>query len=418
MRRTHALIVLIASLLPAAPALSQYDGEYLPSSQVEELDREGQILAGEPAIGKPMVDCRDIEERVPASQLSALEKTASRYLVMPNGDVIDAFRALALREIEDRMRTVTAGARDRLQRDYDELAPQGEITVRYADGRVSYSEFDIDRADEGDTIFEYSNLPPLYELPLRPQPETTGAYVLLGSRLDSPEHQSFKVVQQTDSWLIGYVEQDGRRVSQRLAVHRKGARFAGSELERSCVLWPLSKTAESRREYWDRAPLPLFVPLYFEDLRATPLDLACAAEHDRVTLRNHTASTDRTRTVTRYTEPIKGTALVKRTHENGPWVQKVTWRSTPATLRVMPYDEYVQRRDDKFDREDRQSEPNGEAPEISHVLTMKDGRVFKGRAVPGGDEAEVSFVVVVGRLESPMTFRLAEVERVETVERE
>lgn len=418
MRRSHALIVLLASLLQASLAMGQYDGEYLPASQVEELDREGQILSGEPTIGKPPVDCRDIEQRVPASQLSALEKTASRYLVMPNGDVIDAFRALALREIEDRMRTVTASAKDRLQRDYDELAPQGEITVRYADGKVSYSDLDVDRAVEGDIIFEYSNLPPLYELPLRPQPETTAAYVLLGSRLDSPEQQSFKVVQQTDSWLIGYVEQDGRRVSQRLAVHRKGARFSGSELEKSLVLWPLSKTAESRREYWDRAPLPLYVPLYFEDLRATPLDLACAAEHDRVTLRNHTASTDRTRTVTRYSEPIKGTVLSKRTRENGPWVQKITWRSTPATLRVLPYDEYVQRRDEKFDREDRLEEPKGELPEITHRLTMKDGRVFQGRAVPGDDESKVSFVVVVGRLESPMTFRAAEVDRVETVERE
>lgn len=418
MRRPHALFVLIAFVFPASLAMGQYDSEYLPASQVEELDKEGEILVGEPAIGKPTVDCRDIEERVPVSQMSALEKTASRYLVMPNGDVIDAFRALALREIEDRMRTVTASARDRLQRDYDELAPQGKITVRYADGKVSYSEFDIDRAVEGDTIFEYSNLPPLFELPLRPQPETTGAFVLLGSRLDSPEHQSFKVVQQTDHWLIGFVEQDGRRVSQRLAVHRKGARFSGSELERSCVLWPLSKTAESRREYWDRAPLPLYVPLYFEDLRATPIDLACAAERDRVTLRNHTASTDRSRTVTRFTEPVKGTLLVKRTRENGPWVQKITWRSTPATLRVMPYDEYVERRDEKFDREDRRPEPKGELPEITHVLTMKDGRVFKGRAVPGEDESKVSFVVVVGRLESPMSFRLAEVERVETVERE
>lgn len=416
MTRSSPVVLTILVLLAARAGWAQQSSDYLPASQVEELDREGQILDGDPPLGKPPLDCPDILERVPRSQLTSIEKNASRYLVMPNGDVIDAYRALAMRELEDRMRTVTASARDRLQREYDELAPQGQIRVRYPNGDVSYNDTDAKNAEEGDTVFEYVELPPLFELPIRPQPETTAAYVLLGSRMESPEQQSFGVIQQTDHWLIGFVEQDGRRVSQRIAVHRRGARFAGSELERSCVLWPLNKTAESRREYWDRSPLPLYVSIYFEDVRATPADIACAVEKGQATLRNHTVNTDRSRTVSRSTEPSQGTGLVRRTREYGPWVQKITWRSTPVSVRVMPYDEFRKRQAAQLEREDRRPETDDTpTPEVTHTLRLGDGRSFNGRLASEPDADPIRFVIVVGNLEQEMTFSRRQIESIERV---
>ena len=399
-------IAALAVAFGAAPmAHAQYRGsDYLSSSQVEELDREGQILASQPPIGKPVIDCPEILDRVPRSQISSLEKNADRYLVMPNGDVIDAYRAMALRDLEDRIRSVNPTARERLEREYDSLAPHGPITVRYADGSISYNPDDKSRAQEGDTVFEFSSLPPLYELPIRPQPETTAAYVLLGSKEESIETLSFRVTQQTDHWLIGYVEQDGSQISQRIAVHRTGARFAGGSLEQSCVLWPLSKTAESRREYWDRAPLPLYVSLYYEDIRATAAELACAVEQGRASLRNHTFNSDRTRTVTRVTEPSQGTGLVRRTRTYGPWEHTIAWRSTPVSLRVMPYEDYKDRQAERFDREDQPEEADVPAPEVTHVIDLADGRTLYGRLTSELDADPILFTVVVGPIEQEMRF--------------
>lgn len=414
----RAQIPALAAVLAAgSPAHAQYnDRDYLPSSQVEELDREGQILADQPPIGKPPIDCPEILERVPRTQVGSLEKNANRYLVMPNGDVIDAYRALAMRELEDRIRSVTPSARERLEREYDSLAPQGPITVRFADGGISYNPSDKDRAEENDTVFEFSSLPPLYELPIRPQPDTTAAYVLLGSRLDSIESLSFRVIQQTDHWLIGYVEQDGSRISQRIAVHRKGARFSAGELERSCVLWPLSKTAESRRDYWDRSPLPLYVSIYYENALATPAELACAVEQGRASLRNHTFNSDRTRTVTRHTEPSDGSGFVKRYRTYGPWTHTVTWRSTPVSLRVMPYDEYKARQAQQIDRDDRRPETDAPTPEVTHVIDLGDGRTLRGRLTSRPEQDPVVFTVVVGQIEQEMRFAKREVVSIRSAE--
>lgn len=414
MGRTLRLAVTLLALAPALGARAQVDSEFLPASQVEELDREGEYLNSQPPIGKPPLDCPDILERIPRAQLASLEKNAPRYLIMPNGDAIDAFRALALREIEDRMRTVNPSTKERLLREYDELAPQGLITVRYPNGTVSYSQRDAENAQEGDVVFSFSGVPPLFELPLRPQPETTATFVLLGSRLNSPEHMTFEIIQQTDHWLIGYVERDGARISQRLAVHRRGARFDGGGLERSCVLWPLSRTAESRREYWDRAPLPLFVPLYFEDVRATAVELACAADKGRATLRNHTATTDRTRTVTRTTLPPDIDGEVERIRTNGPWVQKISWRSSPVSVRIVPHDEYIKRRDEQL--ADPGPPDDAPEPEVTHVLRLNDGRIFRGRLTSEPELEPVTFVVVVGRLEQTMRFERKEILGLDEVE--
>ncbi|MCA9272566.1 MAG: hypothetical protein KDA31_05920 [Phycisphaerales bacterium] len=411
-------IASVAATIGFAPAaLSQYSGrDDLPVSQVEELDREGQILAGQPKLGKPALDCPEILERVPRSQVASLEKNADRYLVMPNGDVIDVYRAMALRELEDRIRTVSGGARERLEREYDSLAPQGPIAVRYADGSISYNPDDKQYAQEDDTVFDFSSLPPLYELPIRPQPETTAAFVLLGSKLDSIETYSFRVIQQTDHWLIGYVEKDHAQVSQRIAVHRTGARFAGGVLEQSCVLWPLSKTAESRREYWDRSPLPLYVPLYYEDIRARPAELACAVEQGRASLRNHTFNSDRTRSVTRVTEPSDGSGFVKRARTYGPWEHTITWRSTPVTLRVVSYDDYKERQAERLDREDQAVDDSAPAPEVTHVIDLADGRTLRGRLTSEPDSDPILFTVVVGPIEQEMRFTSRQVVSVREVE--
>ncbi len=413
-RAAAAALAVSVSLTPSAWA--QYERDSLPISQVEELDREGEILAAQPRIGKPPVDCLDILERVSRSQVGWLEKNASQYLVMPNGDVIDAYRALALRELEDRIRTVSPGARDRYEREYDSLAPRGPITVRYANGGVSYNPNDKPHAQEGDTVFDFASLPPLYELPIRPQPETTAAFVLLGSKEDSIETLAFRVIQQTDHWLIGYVEKDRARVSQRIAVHRTGARFAGGMLEQSCVLWPLSKTAESRREYWDRSPLPLYVPLYEEDIRATAAELACAVEQGRATLRNHTFSTDRTRSVTHHTEPTDLLGFVKRTRTYGPWEHRVTWRSTPVSIRVIPHDEYIARQSDLLDRQDREPTEDSPTPEITHVIDMADGRTLRGRLTSKPDADPILFTVVVGPIEQEMRFARRQVRSIRVAE--
>lgn len=402
MPQTIRFALLLVALTFPGLALAQREAEYLPASQVEELDREGEYINSQSPLGKPPVDCADVLERVPRSQRVWLEKNADRYLIMPSGDAVDAFRGLAIREFEDRMRTVSPSARDRLQREYDELAPQGQIAVRFSDGSISYSPRDTDNAEEGDVIFEYAALPPLSELPIRPLPETTAAYILLGSRLDSPEHLTFDIVQQTDHWIIGYVEQDGRRISQRLAVHRRGARFNGGELERSSVLWPLSRTAESRREYWDRAPLPLYVSIDADDLRARPDELACAVERGRATLRTHTATTDRTRTVRYTTEPTEITGVVNRKRHNGPWVQKISWRSTPVSIRILSPEEYLSR----LEQQDAPTTDPDEAhqPEVTHVLRLTDGRTLRGRLTSEPDADPITFVIVVGGIEQPMAF--------------
>ena len=206
---------IAATLFAAQTVSAQYHSE-LTTSQVQELDREG-LHVDPSSFTKPPVECVDILDRVARGQIRYLERESERYLILPNGDAIDAFRALEIRAIEDRMRTLTSQQRDRLDREYNELAPLGEIAVEFDDGYTSYDQSDIPQAEEHDTVFEFTNLPPLYELPVRPQAETLASYPILGSKEDSPETHNFHITAQTDHWLIGFVEQDGRTISQRIA---------------------------------------------------------------------------------------------------------------------------------------------------------------------------------------------------------
>lgn len=406
-------IALAAALFVVQTASAQYQSE-LTTSQVQELDREG-VHIDPSSFTKPPVECVDILDRVARNQIRYLEREADRYLILPNGDAIDAFRALELRKIEDRMRTLTSQQRERIDREYSELAPLGEIAVEFDSGYISYSQGDIRNAEEHDTVYEFTNLPPLYELPVRPQAETLASYPILGSKEDSPETLNFHIRAQTDHWLIGYVEQDGRPVSQRIAVHREGARMSIDRLERTCVLWPLNKTAESGRDYWLRSPLPLYVALDVESIRATPTELACAAEFGRVILRNHTASSERTRKVTYYTEPIDGTSLERRERENGPWLQTISWRSTPVTLKITDFDTHQRRLAERFDREDKGLQAEKDLPEPTHTLRLSDGRTLKGRLESSDSDDSIAFTIMVGSIQQKMSFKTKDVESITAI---
>jgi hypothetical protein len=405
---------IVAALLFAQPATAQYQPE-LTASQVEELDTEG-VHVDPSSYTKPPIDCVDIMDRVARNQIQFLERESSRYLVLPNGDAIDAFRALELRKIEDRMRTLTSHQRERITRQYNELAPIGEIAVKFDSGYVSYSTNDIYDAQEHDTVYEFTNLPPLYELPVRPQAETLASYPLLGSHHDSPETLDFHVTLQTDHWFIGYVEQDNRTISQRIAVHRSGARMSIDRLERTCVLWPLNKTAEGGRDYWSRAPLPLYVALDVESIRATPAELACAAELNQVILRNHTPSSERNRRVTYYTEQIEGTNRERRERESGPWIQKVSWRSTPVSLKITDYDTHQRRIAERLDRGDKQLADETNHPKPTHALHLADGRILTGRLDPAESDDTIAFTIIVGGIQQQMTFKADDVESVRSIQ--
>lgn len=415
-----ATLVIAASL--ALPLTNQYERPSvsqpeLSNSQIEELDKEGALL-DPAAFRKPPLDCTDILDRVARNQIRFLERESHRYLILPNGDAIDAYRALALRDIENRMRTLTPTARERLQREFEELAPWGELAVRFEDGTISYDAGSIDSAKEGDTVYEITNLPPLFELPISPQPGTHACYPIIGSQEDSPETLNFDITGQTDHWLIGYVTQNGSRRSQRIAVHRSGAKQRLSRLDRSCVLWPLNKTAESRREYWDRAPLPLYVALDVDTIRATPAELACAAEQGRVLLRTHTPTSERTRSVTHISESIEGSLLKKRSRKNGPWLQTISWRSMPVNLRIVDYDTYQKNLAKRIERESTRPQTDTETPEPTHILKLKDGRTLKGRLDSTATDRTIKFTVIVGSIQQPMSFNRGDIKSIELIEDE
>ncbi|MEL7484632.1 MAG: hypothetical protein AAFN41_09780, partial [Planctomycetota bacterium] len=296
MRRALWVALILFAAAPAAgqrtvavdPGVLLDDSAGLSPSQIDELDREGAI-AKELLPTKPPVGCPDILDRVARSQLGFLERNSRYYMMLPNGDAINAYRALRLREIEDAMRFAHGTALERLERELRELAPGGENLFVDADGNAEYLDEPPRDARQGETVYDYRGLPPMFEQPVRPHADTLAAHAIFGSRLDQHRGNDFVIDQQTDHWLVGRTIIDGEPTSQRIAVLRTGTRVTGTRLERACVLWPLNRTAESRRTYWDRAPLPLYVALNAEDFRATPADLACAAERGRVVLRNYTA---------------------------------------------------------------------------------------------------------------------------------
>ncbi len=408
-------IAILALVLAAAqPAYNQYQPE-LSSSQIQELDLEGSLL-NPLDFHKPALDCPDILDRVARNQIRFLERESHHYLILPNGDAIDAYRALALRDIENRMRSLSSVARQRLEREYEELAPWGELAVEFEDGSISYNPDDINSAGEGDTVYEFTNLPPLYELPISPQAGTLASFPILGSREDSPEALNFDVISQTDHWLIGYVTQDSTRVSQRIAVHRQGAKLRLNRLDRSCVLWPLERTAESRREYFDRAPLPLYIALDVEGIRATPAELACAAEQGQVALRNHIPSSERTRNVSRTTESTDGSLFSNRSRTYSPWLQSISWRSTPVNLRITDYDTHQSRIADRLSRQSSPERDQTEAPKATHKLKLSDGRVLTGILGTTTAEAVINFTVVVGTIQQEMSFKRRDVLSIELIE--
>ncbi|MEM8757715.1 MAG: hypothetical protein AAGF47_08025 [Planctomycetota bacterium] len=415
----------------------------LPVSQIEELDREGAGIRGSLSFPLPPIDCVDVLDRVAGSQLRYLTRNAGDYLVLPNGDVVAAPRALRLRDLEDQIRMTTGSRRERLERSYHELAPGGPRMVVTADGQRRFDEDAAEAADQGDTVYSYIGLPPLYERPLSPQPDTLAAHILLGSRLESPEHTDFRILQQTDHWLIGTVTGPSGVASPRIAVHRTGARIIGDRLERAAVLWPLNRTAESRREFYDRPPLPLYVALGAETLRASPERLACAAENGRVILRNPTARAERTRTVQKR-EVADGSGFVRVRREHGPWNHTVTWRSNPVRLRIIDRETHVARRDRRIGREDQRPNQAGldrsglnqsgfeqrvgnnpdsssspaAAPRVTHRLALTDGRTLRGRLLsePGADTIE--FVVVVASIEQTLAFQRTQIDKLERLEPE
>ncbi|RNC80245.1 MAG: hypothetical protein ED559_00040 [Phycisphaera sp.] len=406
---------LLALVLAATqPAYTPYQPE-LSISQIEELDKEGALL--DPAsFQKPAIDCPDILERVARTQIGYLERESHRYLVLPNGDAINAYRATALRDTEDRMRELSSVSSQRLDHAYEELAPRGELAVRYKDGSISYFQEDIGSAEEGDIVYEFSNLPPLYELPISPQTGTLACFPILGSREESPEVLDFEVTDQTDHWLIGYVTQDNSTISQRIAVHRRGAKLNLNRLDRSCVLWPLERTAESRREYFDRAPLPLYIALDIENIRATPRELACAAEQGRVTLRNHIPTSERTRNVSRISESMEGVPFTTQTSRRSPWLQTISWRSSPVTLRITDYDTHQKKLAERLSRTTANNRDQQEAPEARHKLRLADGRVLTGILGTTPIEDDIKFTVVVGNIQQEMTFNRRDVLAIEMLE--
>lgn len=368
------------------------------------------------AYQKPSLSCPDIIDRVARNQVRYLERESHRYLILPNGDTINAYRALALRDTEDRMRRLSSVSSQRLDHTYQELAPRGEIAVRYEDGSVSYFPEDIRSAREGDIIYEFTNLPPLYEFPISPQAGTLACFPILGSREESPEVLDFEVTDQTDHWLIGYVTQDNSTISQRIAVHRRGAKLNLNRLDRSCVLWPLERTAESRREYFDRAPLPLYIALDIESIRATPAELACAAEQGLVTLRNHIPASERTRNVSRYSEPMGRLPFITQTSRRSPWMQTISWRSTPVTLRITDYDIHQKKIAERVSRTAAETRSPQTAPDARHKLRLVDGRVLTGILGTTAAQDAIKFTVVVGTIQQEMTFELRDVLSVELIE--
>lgn len=408
-------VLVLVALLPST-VLAQYSQPLSPS-QLDELDSEGQLISAS-QFGRPPVDCPDIMDRVHRSHHGFLDKAGDTYLVLPNGDILNAYRALSIRVLEQRLQTLPPSARTRAERELNEFAPCGEIVVHYEDGSKSYDPGSANSAKESDTIYEYDNLPPLYELPLDPQPGTSASFPILGSRDDSPETLDFRVREQTDHWLIGHVEQDGRPVSQRIAVHRDGATLRLDRLERNCVLWPLNRTAENRRQYWSRSPIPLYVALDVDTIRATPAHIACAAEQGRVLLKNHTVRTEQTRTVTKKSESISGTHLANRSRTNGPWLRRVYWSSTPIQLRIVDHETHHRRTAERLARQDRapREAPKPETPEITHILHLKDGRTLEGRLASKATDDEIEFVVIVGAIQQPMTFSRADIRSIEEAE--
>ena len=413
---TIAILTLLASPASGQTCASPYSAG-LSSAQVEELDREGALISrADP--GKPALDCPDVLERVARSHHAFLTKHSGYYIVLPNGDAINAYRALRLREIEDEMRLARGHALERLERAYNELAPGRPHLVCFEGGDKEYDESAAARAVEGDTVYEYIDLPPLFEHPVRPQADTLAAHAIFGSRMDSPEHNDFHIDQQTDHWLIGHKVIDGRCTPQRIAVHRDGARITGNRLERACVLWPLNRTAESRRDYWDRSPLPLYIALDAEARRSTPAELACAAEQGRVVLHNFTVRSDRSRSVRVDTEPSSGTGFIRKSRSHGPWVHRVFWRTTPVSLRIVDHDTHLDRRERRIEHEDTApaETERRDSPDVTHALTLRDGRVLRGRLASDAKSDPLEFVVVVGSIEHRMTFARSEVRRVDQAE--
>lgn len=390
----------------------------LSSSQIDELDLEGALLTGF-RLAKPPLDDPSVLDRVAGSQRAFLERNSRSYLVLPNGDALNAYRGLRLRELEDEMRFARGSALDRLEREFHELAPGGEHLFGHADGTVEYLDRPPAAAQEGETVYEFVGLPPMHEAPVRPHADTLGAHAIFGSRLEAHRGNDFHIDQQTDRWLIGHAVREGVCSPQRIAVLREGARITGNRLERACVLWPLNRTAEGRRDYWDRAPLPLFVALNAEDFLASPAELASAAERGRVVLRTYAASSDRTRAVTVDKESSRGTGFVRKARRYGPWQHRVIWRATPVQLRIIDAETHA-RRAEPIERQhaavdaEREDQPANGA--VTHTLTLRDARVMRGRLISDAHAAHIEFVVVVGSLEQTMTFGRREVEGVEPAE--
>ena len=397
----------------------------LSSAQIAELDREG-AAAAEPLPGKPPISCPDVLDRVARAQRTFLEQNSEHYLVLPNGDVINAYRGLRLRAIEDSMRFARGNALDRLQRQFHELAPCGEHMLCHDDGTMRYLDAPPPSAQEGETTYEFVDLPPMFEMPVRPHADTTAAHVIVGSRLADHRGNDFHIDQQTDHWLLGRTVLDGTSTPQRIAVLRDSARIVGNRLERSCVLWPLNRTAEGRRDYWDRAPLPLFVALNADDIRATPADLACAAERGRVMLRSYSVRSDRSRPVS-IEKRQSGDGFVRKRRSYGAWQNRVIWRANPVSLRITDAQTHAERIEQRIRAEDRafEAQKDGEregernadrTPAVTHRLVLKDGRVLEGRLTSDASANPVAFTIVVGSLAQPSEFRRHDVDRIEAAD--
>ena len=392
----------------------------LSSSQVDELDREGALIAGL-VLRKPAIECPDILDRVARSQHSFLDRNSNYYVMLPNGDAINAYRGLRLREIEDQMRLARGNALERLEREFHELAPGGEHLICDEDGTPDYRDQPPVGARAGETVYIFEGLPPMHEMPVRPHADTLAAHPIFGSRLEEHRHNDFHIDQQTDHWLIGHTVIEGRCTGQRIAVLRDGARITGTRLERSCVLWPLNRTAEGRRDYWDRAPIPLYVALNADDFRTTPAELACAAERGQVMLRNYAVRSDRSRPVTVDRGPSNGSGFVRKTRTHGAWQHRVIWRDNHVTLMITDPDTHADRRARQIEREDRQPDGRGGAPRnedddaadaATHTLELRDGRTMRGRLLSDPGSRTIEFVVVVGTIEQRMSFPSSKVKRI------
>ncbi|MEO1585024.1 MAG: hypothetical protein AAFR96_10705 [Planctomycetota bacterium] len=371
-------------------------------------------------IEKPPVDCPDILDRLSASHRALVDELSRYCIVLPNGDVIYAYRGLRMHEIEQEMLVAEGRALDRLRREYRTLAPGGESLVVDQSGRSRYGEPYVQTNDPTNTVFEFVDLPPIAQRPAGAQPETRRAFLLFGSSL--PEHQATRAGHRFDAhnvageWVLGSVSVGGDGIPEPVAVYKPSTLREDGDTQKPCVLWPVGaaetqSTVDPARE--------LFVALHPDTHRATPAELACAVEQGRVSLTRYTARSARFRETTTVRVRSGMVGYTEKQVETGPGRKRVSWSATPIRIRIVDHDRHLALQQQRLEREDG---PPAASPEDdratdnkthTHAVVLKDGRTLRGRLTSKPYDAEIAFVVIVGTIEQPMTFDRSDILRID-----